>query len=175
MGPDPLPLAVSHWLIKEEPGHYSWADLRRDGRTEWDGVHNALALRNLKLMRPGDRAIFYHTGEERACVGIVEIASVPHPDPRDARGSWSVEVRPVRPLRRPIPLAEVRGDPALAGIDLIRIGRLSVVSLSDDHWARLLAHEDSTPRKASTATEAPSGPARRGVRRRRPHAARRTR
>ncbi len=173
MGPSAFPSLVAYWLVKEEPRHYSWSDLVHDGRTEWDGVHNALALRNLRSMRPGDRGIFYHTGDERACVGIVEITSRPHPAPHDARGSWSVEVRPVRPLYRPIPLAELKVDPALAGFDLIRIGRLSVVSVSDDHWDRLLAHEDATARGPAPSTAAPAGPARRTVRRPRATAARR--
>ncbi len=134
---------MAHWILKEEPDHYAWADLVRDGRTKWDGVHNALALRNLKAMRPGDLAIFYHTGSERACIGIVEVVADPRPDPRDDRGSWWVEVRPVRPLARPIPLAELKADRALVGFELIRLGRLSVVPATDAHWARLLRHERS--------------------------------
>ncbi|HXY46802.1 MAG TPA: EVE domain-containing protein [Thermoplasmata archaeon] len=175
MGGGRFGLAVAFWLVKEEPRHYSWTDLEREGGTEWDGVHNALALRNLKSMGAGDRAIFYHSGDERSCIGILEVVGSPHPDPRDARGSWSVEVRPVRPLRRPIPLAEVKADPALLGFDLIRLGRLSVVAVSDDQWARLLAHEDATPVPARPATEARAGRARRSARRRRPRAARRRR
>jgi predicted RNA-binding protein with PUA-like domain len=165
---------VAQWILKEEPEHYAWADLLRDGRTEWDGVHNALALRNLKAMRPGDRAIFYHTGTERACVGIVEVVSDPHPDPTDDRGSWSVEVRPVRALARPIPLSELKSDRKLAGFDLVRFGRLSVVAASDEHWERLLRYE--TPGVApSRATGPANARARAGARRVRPRAARRKR
>lgn len=166
---------MAYWLVKEEPAHYAWRDLERDGRTEWDGVHSALALRHLKTMHRGDRAIFYHTGRERACVGIVEVTSAPHPDPHDVRGSWSVEVRAVRALHRPIPLSEVRADPALAGFDLVRLGRLSVMPVSDDQWARLLAHENSSVWRPAppTAASARSGP--RTVRRRRSAAARHTR
>lgn len=164
---------MAHWLVKEEPDHYAWADLARDGRTEWDGVHNALALRHLQAMHAGDRALFYHTGGERACVGIVEVTSEPHPDRHDVRGSWSVEVRPVRALRRPIPLSEVKADPALAGFDLVRLGRLSVLPVTDDQWDRLLAHEDSTP--LAPATGASAGRARRTGRRPKRRAARRTR
>ena len=144
---------MPQWVLKEEPDHYGWADLVREGRTEWDGVHNALALRNLKAMRPGDRAIFYHTGSERACIGIVEVVGDPRPDPRDDRGSWWVEVRPVRPLGRPIPLAELKADPGLAGFDLIRLGRLSVVPVTNAQWARLLRHE-RTPSGAGPSTRA---------------------
>jgi predicted RNA-binding protein with PUA-like domain len=164
---------VARWLIKEEPAHYAWADLVRDGKTEWNGVHNALALRHLKAMRPGDRAIFYHTGEERACVGLVEIAGPPHPDAKDRRGSWSVAVRPVRALHRAIPLAEVKADPALASFDLVRLSRLTVMPVSDDHWARLMAHEDAAARPPGPAKAAGENRGRRAVRRRRSTSARR--
>jgi predicted RNA-binding protein with PUA-like domain len=166
---------MTRWLIKEDPDHYAWIDLVREGKTEWNGVHNALALRHLKAMGPSDRAIFYHTGSERACVGIVEIVGIPHPDPRDRRGSWSVEVRPIRALHRPIPLGEVKADPALAGFDLVRLPRLSVLPVSDDHWARLLAHEDATAPPATPPTEAIGSRARRISRRRRSTSARRKR
>ena len=99
VGPAPTPLrvpeppaVVAHWLAKSEPGVYSYSDLERDTKTEWNGVHNALALQHLKRMRPGDGLLFYHSGAERAVVGIARIASIPHPDPEDDRGSWSVEV-----------------------------------------------------------------------------------
>ena len=151
---------MANWLLKEEPDHYSWSDLLRDTTTEWDGVHNALALQHLRRMAPGDRALFYHTGTERACVGLLRITGAPHPDRTDPRGSWSVRVAPVRPLRRPISLAEIRSDPALAGIDLLRISRLSVVPLTDDQWARLLAHEDARPWPPASATGRTSGRAR---------------
>jgi predicted RNA-binding protein with PUA-like domain len=144
---------VAHWLLKEEPTHYAWADLVRDGATRWDGVHNALALRHLRSMAVGETALFYHTGEERAAVGVVRVASAPRPDPRDDRGSWTVEVRPLRPLRRPVTLAEMRADRALAGFDLLRISRLSVVPVSDAHWRRIEALE-----RAPVPSGAPQGP-----------------
>jgi len=130
---------MSKWLLKEEPTHYSWSDLVRDGRTEWNGVHNALALRHLRGMAPGDPAIFYHSGDVRSCVGLMVVAAPPHPDPDDDRGSWSVAVRPVRPLPRPVPLAEIRADPTFAGFDLLRISRLSVLPVPDAMWERILA------------------------------------
>jgi len=148
---------VAHWLLKEEPTHYAWEDLLRDGSTSWDGVHNATALRNLRAMRRGEQGIFYHTGNQRACVGILETLGPPRADPRDDRGSWMVDVRAVRPLRRPIPLSEIKADPSFAGFDLIRIGRLSVVRVSDPHWARLLELEGAGP----PVTEASAGPGRR--------------
>jgi len=166
---------MARWLIKEEPGHYAWARFVRDGRTEWDGVHNALALRHLRTMAPGDRAVFYHTGTERACVGIAEVVGLPHADRNDPRGSWSVEVRPVRPLHRPIPLSEVKADPALAGFDLVRLPRLSVLPISDDQWTRLLAHEDAVAWPPTRPTRAARARGKAASRRRRPTAARRKR
>jgi predicted RNA-binding protein with PUA-like domain len=132
---------MARWLAKSEPGVYAYGDLERAGRTEWDGVHNALALRHLRAMTRGDEVLFYHSGDERAVVGIARVAGAPHPDPRDARGSWSVEVRPVRPLATSIPLAELRTDPRLAGFVLLRMSRLSVMPVSDAEWAAVLAHE----------------------------------
>ena len=136
---------MSRWLLKEEPTHYAFADLVRDGRTEWDGVHNPLALRHLRSMVVGDEAFYYHSGGERAAVGIVRISRGPRPDPSDPRPTVSVEIAPVRALRRAIGLAELKEDPALARFDLFRIGRLSVVPVSDAQWARILAHEGETP------------------------------
>jgi predicted RNA-binding protein with PUA-like domain len=165
---------VARWLVKEEPEHYSWADLVRDGRTEWDGVHNALALRHLRAMREGDEAIFYHTGDERACVGVIRILSAPHPDPKDERGSWSVAVGPVRPLARSIPLSELKGDRGFDGFDLVRVGRLSVLPVSDAHWTRLMVRERKAP-AAGSATAGAARPARGTARRPKRRAARRKR
>jgi predicted RNA-binding protein with PUA-like domain len=163
---------VAHWVLKEEPTHYSWSDLLRDGETRWDGVHNALALRHLKSMSVGDDAIFYHTGEERACVGLMTVVSAPQPDPADDRGSWYVAVRPVRPLGRPVPLAELKADPALADFALVRFGRLSVVPASGPQWKRLLSLERTASPGAATVarTRAARGtapPRRRAAARRR--------
>ncbi|MGI0072069.1 MAG: EVE domain-containing protein [Thermoplasmata archaeon] len=132
---------MARWLAKSEPSVYSWSDLERDGRTEWDGVHNATALQNLRRMRPGDELFFYHSGSERAAVGIARVSGTPHPDPRDARGSWSVEVRPVRPLRGAVSLSALRPDPSLSGFVLLRMSRLSVMPVTDAQWKRVLAHE----------------------------------
>ena len=151
---------MAHWLVKEEPTHYSWTDLARDGRTEWDGVHNALALRYLRSMAPGDEAIFYHSGEERACVGIVSVVTRPRADPNDERGSWSVGVRPVRALERPVPLREIRSDPAFAGFDLLRISRLSVLPVPAPMWKRILSLAARAPAPERSATGARTGPGR---------------
>ena len=150
---------MSKWLVKEEPSHYSWADLERDGRTEWDGVHNALALRHLKSMAPGDEAIFYHSGDERSCVGIVGVVSAPRPDLADPRGSWSVEVRPLRALARPVPLSVIRADPRFEGFDLVRISRLSVLPVPEPMWRRILALGAAERRTATGPTAGSTGPA----------------
>lgn len=150
---------MAHWLAKSEPSVYAYADLVRDGRTEWDGVHNAAALLHLKRMAVGDGLMFYHSGDERAVVGLARIAAAPHPDPRDDRGSWSVAVTPVRALRSPVTLADLRADRALEGFVLFRMSRLSVMPVTDAQWTAILAHE---PRAAGAprATAARAGRAR---------------
>jgi predicted RNA-binding protein with PUA-like domain len=132
---------MSYWLAKSEPSTYSYPDLVRDTTTEWNGIHNASALLHLRKMRPGDSVLFYHSGEERSAVGIARVAAMPHPDPSDDRGSWSVEVRPVRALARPVSLAEMRGDRGLVGFVLFRMSRLSLMPVTPDQWRRILAHE----------------------------------
>jgi len=173
VSPGRVPPGVATWLVKQEPSSYSYSALVREGRTRWDGVHNALALRHLKAMRPGDLALFYHSGDERACVGILRVASAPQPDPQDARGSWFVEVVPDRRLPRPVTLAEIRADPAFAGFELLRISRLSVLPVPPPMWAHLLGLSERPPTQPPTgAAKGPvraraRAPARRAVRRRR--------
>jgi predicted RNA-binding protein with PUA-like domain len=149
---------MARWLVKEEPTHYSYADLARDGSTDWSGVHNALALRHLKSMRPRDEVFYYHSGTERAVAGVAAVASTPVPDPADDRGSWTVQIRPVRPLRSPVPLATLKADPKLASFDLVRIGRLSVMPVTDAQWSRILSYESaaSTPTQSRSAARRPT-------------------
>ncbi len=158
---------MAGWLAKSEPGVYSYADLVREGRTEWDGVHNALALRYLRQMARGDAMLFYHSGDERAVVGVARIDSAPHPDPRDDRGSWSVAVRPQRALRAPISLAVLRADPELAGFVLFRMGRLSVMPVTDAQWSAILAHEPGAGSGADAITGSRAGRGRTTASRRR--------
>src|SRR5580658_5038038 len=99
---------MARWLVKEEPTHYSYADLAKDGSTEWNGVHNALALRHLKGMRVGDDVFYYHSGDERSVVGVAKVATAPVADPDDDRGSWKVTIRAVRALPRAVPLATLK-------------------------------------------------------------------
>ena len=127
---------MAHWLMKSEPGSYSWAELVRDGGTEWDGVRNPAARLHLRAMKPGDEAFFYHSGDERAVVGIMRIARGPAPDPKDP--AWvSVRVEPVRPLG-PVTLKAIKAEPKLAKMELIRQSRLSVSPVRDEEWEAVL-------------------------------------
>ena len=128
---------MAKWLMKSEPGTYSWDDLVRDGGTDWDGVRNNAARLHLRAMTPGDQALFYHSGEERAVVGIM-ITGAGEPDGED--GNWvKVPVKPVRPLAKPVSLAAIKAEPKLAKMELIRQSRLSVSPVRDDEWKLLLA------------------------------------
>ena len=127
---------MTRWLMKSEPGAYSWDDLVRDGGTEWDGVRNPAARLHLRAMRAGDEAFFYHSGDERSVVGIMRIAREGRPDPKDS--NWvSVAVEPVRPLT-PVTLKAIKADPRLARMELIRQSRLSVAPVRDEEWAAIL-------------------------------------
>jgi predicted RNA-binding protein with PUA-like domain len=129
---------MAHWLMKSEPGSYSWDDLVRDGRTEWDGVRNPAARLHLKAMKPGDEALFYHSGDEKAAVGVMRIAREGAPDPGDA--NWvSVCVEPVRPLAAPVTLKAMKAEPRLAKLEMLRQSRLSVSPVRDEEWAAILA------------------------------------
>ena len=128
---------MAHWLMKSEPGSYSWDDLVRDGATEWDGVRNPAARLHLKAMKAGEEALFYHSGDERAAVGIMRISRDARPDAKDAK--WvSVAVEPVRPLAAPVTLKAIKAEPKLAKIELIRQSRLSVSPVRDEEWRLLL-------------------------------------
>jgi predicted RNA-binding protein with PUA-like domain len=127
---------VAYWLFKEEPSHYSFADLQRDGATVWDGISNNLALKNLRQVRKGDRVFYYHTGNEKAVVGEMKATADAKSDANDAK-AVSVDVSAVRSLARPVTLAEIKGDPALADWALVRMSRLSVVPVTAAQWKRV--------------------------------------
>jgi predicted RNA-binding protein with PUA-like domain len=128
---------MAHWLMKSEPESYGWNDLVRDGGTEWDGVRNNTARLNLKKMKVGDDAFFYHSMSDKAVVGIMRIAREAQPDPKDA--NWvSVRVEPVKALARSVTLAEIKAEPRLAEMELIRQSRLSVAPVRDDEWQVVL-------------------------------------
>ncbi|PWG01855.1 EVE domain-containing protein [Sphingosinicella humi] len=128
---------MAYWLMKSEPDTYSWDDLVRDRSTDWDGVRNNAARLHLRAMKPGDEAFFYHSGAERAVVGMMRITGEGKPDGED--GSWvKVPVEPVRALERPVTLQAIKAEPSLAQMELVRQSRLSVSPVRGDEWALVL-------------------------------------
>jgi predicted RNA-binding protein with PUA-like domain len=133
---------MARWLMKSEPESYGWADLVRDGATEWDGVRNPTARLNLKAMKPGDEAFFYHSMSDKAVVGIMRVTREAEPDPKAPE--WvRVRVEPVKPLKRPVTLAEIKAEPKLARMELIRQSRLSVAPVRDEEWELILEMSSS--------------------------------
>jgi predicted RNA-binding protein with PUA-like domain len=128
---------MAYWLFKQEPSTYSYSQLEKDGRTVWDGVANNLAIKHLRSVKKGDRALFYHTGGEKQAVAVIEIASDPYPDPKD-RSLVVVDVRPAGRLARPVTLDAIKRDPAFSGWELVRISRLSVMPVPDGLWDRIM-------------------------------------
>ncbi len=131
---------MNHWLLKTEPSTYSYADLVRDQVTTWDGVSNPSALNNIRAMKNGDQAFIYHTGDEKAIVGIARIVSAPYPDPKlkDPKRAV-VDLAPIRGLKKPVTLAAVKADKRFASWALVRIPRLSVMAVTAEQWEQLLA------------------------------------
>ncbi|MDR6769826.1 EVE domain-containing protein [Azospirillum sp. BE72] len=129
---------MAYWLLKSEPFKYSWDRMVADGRTHWDGVRNYQASNNLKAMEVGDRAFFYHSNEGLEIVGIVEIVRTYYPDPSDESGRFGmVDVAPVMPVKTPVTLKQIKADPLLQSMALVRQSRLSVCPVSDEEWARV--------------------------------------
>ena len=128
---------MAYWLMKSEPSSYSWDNLVRDGGTMWDGVRNNAARLHLRAMKAGDQALFYHSMDERAVVGIMKITGPGRPDGED--GSWvKVPVEPVRALAKPVTLAAIKAEPKLAKMELIRQSRLSVAPVRIEEWKLIL-------------------------------------
>ena len=128
------------WLLKTEPGEYSYDDLERERRGRWDGVTNPVALRNLRAMKAGDRVLVYHTGDEKAAVGLAEVVGEAYPDPKaKAERLVVVDVEPRGRLARPVTLAEMKAMAEFAESPLVRQGRLSVVPLTAPQWRAVLA------------------------------------
>jgi predicted RNA-binding protein with PUA-like domain len=132
---------MARWLFKEEPEEFSFTDLQRDGEATWDGVANALALKHLRAVQPGDEVFFYHTGKEKSVVGVMRVAAV-----AEVEGSPVVTVKPVRRLANPVSLAVIKADPLFAGWELVRMSRLSVMPVPDDLWKRI---EELAKKKAA--------------------------
>ncbi len=128
---------MAYWLLKTEPSTYAWADLVREKKTRWDGITNPVALKYLRSAKPGDRALVYHTGDEKAAVGVAEIASEAYADPKDAKLAV-IDLAAVEPLARPVGLARLKTERAFADSPLVRQGRLSFVPITDAQWKRVL-------------------------------------
>ena len=127
------------WLVKQEPSSYSWSDLVAEGETSWTGVRNFAARNNLRKMGKGDAVLFYHSGEEKAVVGIAKVARTAYPDTTAKEGDWSaVDLAPVRPLSRPVTLREIKGNLRLKGILLVRQSRLSVMPLAEPEFREIV-------------------------------------
>ena len=129
----------NHWLVKSEPAKYSFDDLIRDGKTNWDGVRNNAAALHLKAMKLGDEVLYYHSQEGLAVVGIAKVVKEAFLDPSDPAGRFvAVELAAVKPLPRPVTLPEMKANPELAGLEMIRQGRLSVSPVRDTEWSAIL-------------------------------------
>lgn len=130
---------MAHWLVKSEPAKYAYADLERDGRTVWDGVRNNAAALHLKAMKTGDEVLYYHSQEGLAVVAIAKVVKEAFPDASDPTGRFvAVELAPVRPLKREVTLSEMKAEPKLAGMEMIRQSRLSVSPVRPEEWATIL-------------------------------------
>lgn len=133
-------MASNYWLVKQEPEDYSWGQLVKDGRTAWTGVRNFQARNHLRAMREGDQALFYHSVSDKQVVGIARVVQRAYPDPTAEDGDWCcVDFAPVKALKRPVDLAEIKADGILKGIPLVRQGRLSVMPLSESEFKRIVA------------------------------------
>ena len=139
-------------MVKQEPETYSWSDFTGDGRTDWTGVRNYQARNNLREMKTGDRVLFYHSGKEKAVVGLAEVVKAAYADPTAADGEWvAVDLKPVKALKNPVPLAAIRYDKRLSQLPLIRQSQLSVMSLTKDEFDIIVATGDGKTRKTPAA------------------------
>jgi predicted RNA-binding protein with PUA-like domain len=135
--PQPQP---QYWMVKQEPSDYAWDDFVRDGGTAWTGVRNFQARNHLRAMRKGDRVLFYHSVVGKCVMGIAQVSREAYADPTANEGDWScVELAPVKPLARPVPLVEIKAQPELAGIGLLRQSQLSVMPLRREEFERIVA------------------------------------
>ena len=129
---------TAYWLVKSEPSAWSWDDQLRDGTTHWNGVRNYQASNNLKAMKLGDRCFFYHSVEEKRIVGVVEVVKLYYPDPSDPKGIFGmVDLKAVKPLKTPVTLEQIKTDPELNHLALVRQSRLSVVPVDIEAWKRI--------------------------------------
>lgn len=137
-----------HWMVKQEPETYSWDDFVNDGRTDWSGVRNYQARNNLREMKTGDRVLFYHSGTGKAVVGIAEVVKAAYPDPTAGDPQWvAVDLKPVKALTNPVPLAGIRYDKRLEKLPLIRQSQLSVMPLTKDEFDIIVTMGNSKGRR----------------------------
>jgi len=128
-----------HWLMKTEPGTFAWSDLVQRGSDPWDGVRNAQARNHIRAMAVGDLALIYHSGDQRRIVGVARVASIPYPDPTSDDPRWVVvDVEPLQALPRPVTLADVKADPVLSTLAIVRQPRLSVAPVTSEQFERVL-------------------------------------
>lgn len=140
----------SYWLVKQEPETYSWSDFVSDGGTDWTGVRNYQARNNLREMKTGERVLFYHSGKDKAVVGLAEVVKSAYPDPTADDAQWvAVDLKPIKALKNPVPLAAIRYDKRLSQLPLIRQSQLSVMSLTKDEFEIIVATGDGKSRSKS--------------------------
>lgn len=137
---------MAYWILKTDADTYPFDQLQREGRTVWDGVSNAVALRHLRSMSPGDGALIYHSNVGKELVGLARIASAPYPDPKRKDPKLVVvDIEAERPLPRRVPLSQIKADPAFADLPLVRMPRLSVIPVPETQWKRLVAMAGVSP------------------------------
>ena len=130
---------MSYWLVKSEPFKYSWDQFVKDKKTFWDGVRNYGARNNLKAMNKGDQVFFYHSNEGVEFVGIAQVVKTFYQDPTTEESAWVVvDLKPIKKLKNPVPLSQIKSDPRLSNMDLVRLGRLSVQTVKDEEWEIIL-------------------------------------
>ena len=139
-------MGANYWLVKQEPSTYAWKTFAAEHETAWTGVRNYTARNNLRAMKKGDSVLYYHSGEERAVVGLAQVTREAYPDPTATEGDWSaVDLKAIKALSKPVTLAEIKADPALAEMPLLRFSRLSVSPVSGPQFARLLFLAQTKP------------------------------
>jgi predicted RNA-binding protein with PUA-like domain len=132
-------MGKNYWLVKQEPDSFSWATLVKDGRTDWTGVRNFQARNHLRAMKKGDAVLFYHSGEEKQVVGLAKVDKEAYPDPTADEGDWSaVDIVPVKPLKTPVTLQQIKSDKSLKDMPLVRQSRLSVSPVTEEQFDRII-------------------------------------
>ena len=136
---------MNHWLVKQEPSSYSFSDLQKEGKTDWTGVRNYQARNNLQAMKKGDKVFFYHSGDEKAVVGLAKVSKAAFPDPTaTGEPAWvAVEIEAGKPLKKPVTLAAIKAASKLSGIALLKLSRLSVVPITGDEYDEIIAMSKS--------------------------------